>query len=214
MTKPKAERLRLLALDPAKRAQLLDPAEKEFAEKGYSEASLNRILAAAGMSKGQAYYYISGKADLYAAVIERAYARLISKLDIPSLPLQTAAQFWFRAEELLVSTTMVFLGDPRLAALASGIYESGVAGAALATTSQSIRAALQDFVTLGQRLGAVRSDFPAMLLSEITFSILAATDKWFAQNWAELDKQQAIELSRQVSALIEDALSPAKGDHP
>ena len=43
---------------------------------------MNRILARAALSKGQAYYYFADKGELYRAVIERAItelARLISR---------------------------------------------------------------------------------------------------------------------------------------
>lgn len=212
MSRIGAERARLLALDPKRQAQLLDPAEQEFATHGFSGASLNRILAAAGMSKGQAYYYISSKADLYAAVIELAFKRLAEQMDIGRPVPETALQFWTYAEALLVRSTEVFLANPRLAALASGIYESGETRAAIASRSKSIRADLLEFVRLGQRLGAVRDDLPAPLLTSITFGTLAATDKWFAQNWPQLDRQQAQKLSHTVSALIKNALSPPKGD--
>ena len=42
-------------------------AAREFGEHGFEGASLNHILAEAGVSKGAAYYYFEGKADLFAA---------------------------------------------------------------------------------------------------------------------------------------------------
>lgn len=48
---------------------LLEAALAEFAEHGYEQASINRILAKAGMSKGQFYYHFKNKEDLYFALI-------------------------------------------------------------------------------------------------------------------------------------------------
>lgn len=48
---------------------LLKAALAEFAEHGYEQASINRILAKAGMSKGQFYYHFKNKEGLYFALI-------------------------------------------------------------------------------------------------------------------------------------------------
>lgn len=48
---------------------LLDAALREFIDFGYDGASINRILAAAGMSKGQFYYHFGSKEALYLALI-------------------------------------------------------------------------------------------------------------------------------------------------
>jgi AcrR family transcriptional regulator len=57
-------------LDPEKRTRLLKAAAQEFAKHGFADASINRILDRAQMSKGAAYYYVADKADLFAATIQ------------------------------------------------------------------------------------------------------------------------------------------------
>jgi TetR/AcrR family transcriptional regulator len=54
---------------------LLAAAIEEFAARGYAKASLNRILAAAGMSKGQFYHHFAGKEALYFGIIELMIGR-------------------------------------------------------------------------------------------------------------------------------------------
>jgi len=49
--------------------KLLDAALAEFRDKGYEQASINTILKAAGMSKGQFYYHFDNKEGLYLALI-------------------------------------------------------------------------------------------------------------------------------------------------
>lgn len=51
------------------RDALLDAALEEFSAKGYDNASINDILAAADMSKGQFYYHFDNKEALYLALI-------------------------------------------------------------------------------------------------------------------------------------------------
>lgn len=50
--------------------KLLDAALEEFNAYGYEQASINRILDKAGMSKGQFYYHFKNKEALYFALME------------------------------------------------------------------------------------------------------------------------------------------------
>ena len=49
-------------LSPAKRERILEVAAQEFARYGYEDASINRMLEQAQMSKGAAYYYFEQRA--------------------------------------------------------------------------------------------------------------------------------------------------------
>lgn len=51
------------------REALFFAAIDEFAAKGFENASINAILAEAGMSKGQFYYHFGSKEELYLALI-------------------------------------------------------------------------------------------------------------------------------------------------
>lgn len=53
------------------RHQLLDAAERVFAEKGVSRTSLHDIAQAAGASRGAIYWHFKNKADLFNAMLER-----------------------------------------------------------------------------------------------------------------------------------------------
>lgn len=55
----------------ATRYQLLDAAERVFAEKGVSRTSLQDIAQAAGLSRGAIYWHFKNKADLFNAMMER-----------------------------------------------------------------------------------------------------------------------------------------------
>ncbi|WP_142827554.1 TetR/AcrR family transcriptional regulator [Planococcus soli] len=58
------------SLDPDKQKKILDSALMEFAEKGYGQASTNRIVKQAGIGKGMLFYYFKNKKDLYEYLIE------------------------------------------------------------------------------------------------------------------------------------------------
>jgi AcrR family transcriptional regulator len=58
------------------RAEILDVAAAEFAERGYNGARVDEIAARTRTTKRMIYYYFGGKKPLYMAVLERAYARI------------------------------------------------------------------------------------------------------------------------------------------
>ena len=61
---------------PRSRAAILEAAERLFAEHGYDATSLNQVGAAAGVSRGTLGYFFGSKAELYRAVLDRAFAEV------------------------------------------------------------------------------------------------------------------------------------------
>jgi TetR/AcrR family transcriptional regulator len=55
------------------RDAILSAAGDLFADQGFAGVSLNEIAAAAGLSRGTPSYFFGSKADLYSAVLERAF---------------------------------------------------------------------------------------------------------------------------------------------
>ncbi|MCC3373081.1 TetR/AcrR family transcriptional regulator [Cohnella sp. REN36] len=56
---------RLETLEPGRREAILNAALKEFATKGYDEASTNVIAKASGISKALMFHYVQSKKDLF-----------------------------------------------------------------------------------------------------------------------------------------------------
>ena len=57
------------------RAEILEVATHEFAQRGYSGARVDEIADQTSTTKRMIYYYFGGKEQLYIAVLERAYAQ-------------------------------------------------------------------------------------------------------------------------------------------
>lgn len=83
-------------LPAAKQERLLDAAAAEFGQKSFGQASINRIIQAAGIPRGSFYQYFADKADLfrfvllgYAGVLETAVERALARHggDLMYLPL-------------------------------------------------------------------------------------------------------------------------------
>jgi TetR/AcrR family transcriptional regulator len=63
--------------DPERtRAEILEVATTEFAERGFSGARVDEIADRMRTTKRMIYYYFGSKERLYVAVLERAYAQL------------------------------------------------------------------------------------------------------------------------------------------
>lgn len=60
-----------LNLDPGEQNRIIDAALDEFADKDFEAASLNSIIAKAGISKGSMYHYFVNKEDLYIFLINQ-----------------------------------------------------------------------------------------------------------------------------------------------
>lgn len=69
--------------DP-KRNALLRCAREEFARVSYPEASINRIIHAAGIPRGSFYMYFTDKADLFSYLVEQ-HAQHLSNIMVEQL---------------------------------------------------------------------------------------------------------------------------------
>lgn len=57
-------------LEHLKQQRIINAALKEFAEKGYEQASTNQIVKNAGIGKGMLFYYFKNKRELYLYLID------------------------------------------------------------------------------------------------------------------------------------------------
>ncbi|HEY1956441.1 MAG TPA: TetR/AcrR family transcriptional regulator [Polyangiaceae bacterium] len=162
-------RLRFQKAQAEKRDALLDAATLEFARHGYEDASINRILLAAGFSKGSFYYYFDDKPDLAVAVLERWAKRFENMWDDFPVP-KTAAQFWDAAESLIVTSTSQLREDPHVTT--DAMIRLGSALARHADVRERLSSAVVTGMMTkvveiwkhGQDIGAVRDDMPVQTL--------------------------------------------------
>jgi AcrR family transcriptional regulator len=63
--------------DPSARDQLLDAAERLFAQQGFSRTTVKQIGRAAGVNSALLYYYFGDKERLYRAVLERLIGAMV-----------------------------------------------------------------------------------------------------------------------------------------
>jgi AcrR family transcriptional regulator len=145
------------------KAEILDVASDEFARQGYDGARVDEIAALTRTAKRMIYYYYGGKAQLYLAVLERAYAEVRSAeaaIDVDHLApvdaIRRLAELTFdhhqahpdfirlvsienihRAEHLRTSETLANLGTPAIG-LITRILAAGKADGDFVTDADAI----------------------------------------------------------------------------
>jgi AcrR family transcriptional regulator len=176
MARPRFHRL------PApQQERILDAALQEFAAYGFESASLNRIIAAADLSKGAMYYYFDGKADLYADVVRRQVESLVRRSGPgPDLSGVDADAFWSRLEEYYLRLMRLLERTPETAALLRAWLTGSVPslGDVQREAEQATLPWLVQTVALGQQANAVRTDLPDDLLIAVAMGMGQAMDTW------------------------------------
>lgn len=86
------------------RTRIMEAAAKTFAQQGYANASLEKVAAAAGLTKGAVYWHFSSKQDLFLAILEKSLHRQLQvlpeqieqvlKADDP----ETALSLWLQSQ--------------------------------------------------------------------------------------------------------------------
>jgi AcrR family transcriptional regulator len=176
-------RPRFAKLPAAQQETILRVALAEFAAHGFADASLNRIIQDAGISKGSLYYYFDGKEDLYAHVARGEVARLIQRsgpfpvpeTDDPDVFWTTLVDYYSRLMEAL-------LASPESAALVRGWISAAATDPALQLIQRELESTALTWFTAalatGQAIGAVRTDVPDELLLAVVLAMGQALDVW------------------------------------
>jgi AcrR family transcriptional regulator len=204
-------RPRFARLDDEKRARILEAAAQEFAANGYENASLNRILETAGISKGAAYYYFDDKADLFSTVMARAWDEMGGEVffDLETL---TAESFWPALADTYRRQFAAYRAKPWLAGLMRALAtlpQGMVMGGALGDRMAAMIAWLETIFERGKQLGVIRGDLPADLLLALVMTIDQTADRWMMTHWDELDQTAQEHQVDLVVDLLRRVLAPA-----
>ncbi len=141
-----------------KRARVIDAATKEFAKKGYHDASVSAIAAKAGISVGAIYKYFENKQDLFLTIIDESISRVENLL----LGLaKTDEDVMIKVEKILREIISVSREEGVLINLynsMTSINDKKLAGQ-FATEMERITAEIYiEAITEGQASGEIRGD--------------------------------------------------------
>lgn len=172
-------RQRFFNLPPKARSRLLAIATRHFAEHGLEGASLNEILAEAGLSKGSYYYYFDDKDDLFATALEHALDATFAKLPMPAFDELTAEQFWPTVERFVGQWASAFDVSSDLFQVALKLSQTQRNSPRFAPMLAKGQAIYRALLEPGRRLGCIRTDLSVDALVRLLEANDAVLDSIF-----------------------------------
>lgn len=169
-----------MRLDESKRSALLNAAVAEIAQYGFEAASLQRVAAQAGITRGLIYYYWDDREELLRAVGEHLRGLLAHAIALWGTPADPAS-FWENVERVYRQAFDSLASQPHCLEFFRRLVEAAQAPQAYEPIRELIsdaRDALSRLLGTGQRLNAVRSDVPTALLLDASFALAGASDAW------------------------------------
>ena len=199
-------RPRFARLPQIQQQVIVQAAVDEFSSHGFHDASLNRVIEAARISKGSMYYYFDSKEDLFSYVTRTELERLVTARG-PFLPpaADDGETFWSILTDYYLRLMDALLASPKLAALLRAWSAASQTSALQQAQQEAERALLpwlERTLTIGQRVGAIRTDLPPGLLIAVAAAMGQAMDSWLV----------AVQPSRdELPGLIDDLVSMIRG---
>ncbi len=111
---------RLEALPEDKRRSILSASLGEFAEHGYIGASTNRIVKAAGISKGLLFHYFGNKKGLFLFVLDHTIKHLMGKMNEYAAAL--SGDFFERIGQYAMIKTRIGIEEPEMYHILYDVY--------------------------------------------------------------------------------------------
>ncbi len=184
-------RPRFAKLPPAQQHAILRAALDEFAAHGFHDASLNRIIDAARISKGSMYYYFDGKEDLFTHLVRFEFERLFATVGAVDIPAEQGPDaFWSAVNSYYLDALAGLAARPQLAALVRGwlaAADSPALRRAQEEMEREILPWLDRVLAAGQACGAVRTDLPPGLLIAVALGMGRAMDTWLMSRQPDAD---------------------------
>lgn len=187
-------------LPAERRAEILRIAAEEFGAHGFHGTSYNRLLERLGLGKSSAYHYFEDKADLLRTAVMATYQAFFEGVAALTPPAH-ASEFWPFIEDLNLRGFRFMLEDPTSAALMEALRREASNIEQVFTDDQvlaSVDRYHRELLSLGQRLGAVRTDASLDHLTFLSKTLASASDQAFA---AEYRRDGAAKVTRRLRAI-------------
>lgn len=176
-------------LEPERRDAILAIARREFIAHGYEKASLNTIIADAGISKGSLYYYFEDKADLFMTVFADMYHGLTREVQDGGLG-EFTDDFWGDVTAYSATAIRMVFGNPDMVQMAREfvhMLSSPMLPQSFKPWYDEMRSQIRVVIRRGQELGEVRNDLPEDLLILLAYSTGQELDCWVFDTYTDPD---------------------------
>ncbi|MEM7200573.1 MAG: TetR/AcrR family transcriptional regulator [Planctomycetota bacterium] len=168
--------------DPTLRHRLMRAAAHEFAERGFTGASVDGIGRRAGVTKGGVYFHFRGKEELFFAIVDEWRAGLRHAVgDVPRRGTGAAQLRAFAAA--YVGSHVRFPQAARLVRVLGtelrGRFTTEVRDD-LRSLFRGVRARIRELFVLGERDGSLFATDPATAAFVVAGSLEGAMQQWLA----------------------------------
>jgi AcrR family transcriptional regulator len=155
-----------------RRDEILDAAERVFAEKGYHEAGIADIAADLGIGHGTFYRYFRNKHDIAATVLERVVAR-VAEAGLVEDPESSTTLEEYRAQTVRMLERMFGLIDEDPMLMRFFHAQSLVVDAERMYAALDAYAQFSErFLTNGVRRGFLRADLDVEVTAQALIGII------------------------------------------
>ena len=178
---------------------ILQAARDEFTAHAFAEASVNRIIAAAGISKGSLYYYFDDKDDLFSTCLSQWIGELLDGVEGRVTPVHSSETFWEESEYLITYLAEQVNQTSGFAAMVAHGLQARVQNKLrlrIDEVEQRLIGALTAIFDTGMRVGALRNDLDQDFMLALAFAMARPSDEWLV---SAKDIEQARMRARTVS---------------
>lgn len=159
-------------LPSEKRARIAEAAIDEFAEKGYTGASISRIVARAKIAKGSFYQYFDGKIVLFRWLLYDVAAQ--RKLEtIKDLTPPDPGDYWEQLTQMFIAGLRFGLDNPKLSRISAVLWHPNSDPELQGVVAEFQKLARRNWKLLlqqGQAMGQVRMDLDLDVAAEFALS--------------------------------------------
>lgn len=171
---------------------------------------MNGILDEAGISKGAAYYYFDGKADLYATTVLHYSRELMANMQV-DLAQFTAANFWEQLADVYRQQFTSYADRPWVFGVVKAddtLSPETLSEGPLAEMWEEARFLLVRLLRHGRELGVIRDDLPEALLLSLLVAVDDAHDRWLYAHWSEMSSADLEAAAVRISETLRRLLAP------
>ncbi|MBE6481788.1 MAG: TetR/AcrR family transcriptional regulator [Actinomyces ruminicola] len=192
-----------------KRARVMDALKAEFAERSYAQASVDRVTAAAGVSKGSFYQYFDDKLDAYTHLVREL---MDARIDVQDAPVPEAP-FDEVLRAMVLGSRDFFRRDPRgWAVLARALSaDAPVVLGSDETVNAGVHRWAVAAIAAGQAGGELRADVDPETAAWMMEKVLLSIPEYVVARFGVSPRQAATDGSAfdrpEIAAVADDVVA-------
>ncbi len=162
----------------ATRRQLLDAAIEVISERGYADATVERIVEVAGVSKGVAYYHFSSKAGIATCILVEGIGEIVDDFVAIAGKAPSAVEALTAMMDSFAATIFRNAGFGRI--LVSELWRRGREWSEpMRALEERLLAVLRGQIERGQREGSIRGDIDAAFEAVAVVGMVLTTSLYY-----------------------------------